>query len=252
MTQNLDVSSLGTAFEIVEAIVDSNGATVMELVEEVEKPKSTVYDHVTTLHKLEYLVVRDGRYYLSFEFLRLGDISRKDMEVYQAATKELENIASNSGEHAGLTIEEHGQAVVIATDEGPEAIPFKLHNGFRMSMHTAAPGKAILAFMPRETVQEVVDRWGLKEMTVNTITDRESLFTELDEIRSQKYAQDDEERLEGIRSVAVPIIDRGDRVRGALSISGPTHRLEEELFNEMYPEMLFQSANVVEALMNYN
>ncbi|WP_436347926.1 IclR family transcriptional regulator [Natronorubrum sp. FCH18a] len=240
------------SFEIIEEIVDRNGACISELTASMDRPKSTIYDHLSTLYELGYLVERDGTYTISSDFLRMGDISRQNKEIYQAASDELTRLADETGEYASLTIEEHGKAVIIATEEGEEAIPVNIHSGIMMGMHTAAPGKAILAFLDERRVSDIIDQHGLIKRTENTIVDPGELSEELAQIRERKYALDDEERLTGMRSIAAPVIDRNDRIRGSLTIYGPTNRISDQLFHEKFPELLMRSGNIVEVLMNYD
>lgn len=251
MNDSLPVQSIRTSFEIIEEIVDQNGASISDLSDAIDRPKSTIYDHVVTLHELTYLVQVDGEYHISSDFLRLGDVDRQQRQIYQAAADELERLASETGEYASLAIEEHGKAILIATEEGEEAIPVRVYNGIVMHMHTAAPGKAILPYLSEERVSDIIDQHGLVERTTNTITDRADLDEELERIRDHGYALDDEERLTGMRSVAAPIIDRNDRVRGSLTIYGPTNRIDDDRFYDDDPELLMRSANIVEVLMNY-
>ena len=252
MVRNLPVNSLRTSFAILEAVVDRNGAGVSELATELDRPKSTIYDHVVTLYELEYLTRVDGTYYLTSDFLRLGDCDRHNRKLYQAAKNELRRLADETGEYASLTVEEHGRAIIIATEEGDQAIPVHVYDGIRMNMHTAAPGKAILAFLPPERVDEIVATHGLPRRTANTITDRETLDAELERIRDDEYALDDEERLTGMRSIAVPVVDRDEQVQGSLCIYGPTNRIDDRLFTEEFPDKLLRAGNIVEVLMNYD
>uniref|UniRef100_UPI003EBCF134 IclR family transcriptional regulator domain-containing protein n=1 Tax=Halarchaeum sp. P4 TaxID=3421639 RepID=UPI003EBCF134 len=85
-----------------------------------------------------------------------------------------------------------------------------------------------------------------------TITDEEELFAELERTRERGYAIDDEERLRGLRCVAAPILSNEDRVLGAVSIAGPTNRLQGELFEEELPERLLETVNVIELNVTYS
>jgi DNA-binding IclR family transcriptional regulator len=55
-----------------------------------------------------------------------------------------------------------------------------------------------------------------------------------------------------MRSVAVPVIDSDDIVRGSRSVYGPTNRIDDELFYEEFPLLLLRSGNIVEVLLNYD
>lgn len=248
--KTLPVNSLRTTFRIIEAM-SREGVGISELARNLDIPKSTVHDHVVSLRELGCLVEEDEKYRPSLEFLRLGELTKNQIEVYQASKDQLDRLADETRDFVSLVVEENGKAVICHTNVGDESIPVNVYGGIRMHMHTTAAGKAILAFLPPERVERILDQHGLPALTDNTITDKDELFEELDEIRDQKYALDDEERLIGVRSVGVPIIDRQEKVRGSLTIYGPAKLISDELFKEEYPQLLLSSSNITEVSINY-
>lgn len=92
--------------------------------------------------------------------------------------------------------------------------------GKRVPLHNIAAGKAILAHLSEERVEEIIGQHGLEEWTERTITDREALFSELETIREQEYARNDGETFEGFRAVASPILHEGELL-GSIVVSGP-------------------------------
>lgn len=247
----LPVNALRNSFRIMENLAEENGAGISELADQLDLPNSTVHDHISSLRELGYVVRRDSLYYPSMELLRLGNIVLLQNKLYNSASSEMSRLASEINEHVSLIIEEHGKAVIIGTEEGEQAIPVQIYNGIRMHMHTGAAGKAILAYLSEQRQEYILDEYGLPPLTENTITDRAKLKREIEMIQERKYALDDEERLTGMRSVGVPIIDRHSEVQGALTIYGPTNRVEDELFYDEYPDLLLESVNIVEVLLNY-
>ena len=99
-------------------------------------------------------------------------------------------------------------------------------------------------------MERIVDEYGLEEMTDNTITDRDALFDELDATRERGYSLNDQEEVEGVRAVGAPVRDRTGRVLGAVSVSGPVSRMQEERFREDLPEKVKNTTNVIEANIN--
>src|SRR5699024_8298944 len=112
--------------------------------------------------------------------------------------------------------------------------------------HCISLGKAILAYLPQERIEEIIEQSELVQYTSQTITTREELLNELEQIRDQGYAFDNEEKIAGLKCVAAPVIDPDGRVLGALSISGPSSRMTGERFADELPEMVTRSANVIE------
>jgi IclR family acetate operon transcriptional repressor len=112
--------------------------------------------------------------------------------------------------------------------------------------------KAIMAHLPRERVNEIVERHELSASTPNTITDREILDDELARIREEGVAFDDEERIAGLRCVAAPILSKNDRALGAISVAGPSNRVRDDRFTEELPQRVLETVNVIELNVTYS
>jgi DNA-binding IclR family transcriptional regulator len=96
--------------------------------------------------------------------------------------------------------------------------------------YCTAHGKALLAFLTLEQIEELI-KDGLQKFTEHTIVDKQELFAELRKIRGNGYAFDLEERVLGVRCVAAPVFNSRDEVIGAIGISGmiqnmPLERME--------------------------
>lgn len=252
MTDNVPVKAAKTSFEIIHTLRDLEGAGVSELANELDKPTSTIHDHLRTLESEEYLVKSDGEYYVGTRFLEIGEQARERQKVYKIARQEVNNLADETGEHTNLMIEEHGHGIFLHKSRGHDAVQLDTHAGMRVPLQTTAMGKTILAFRPREEVESIVDRHGLPQITEKTITDRGELFTEIDEIADRGYAYDDEERVKGMRCVAAPITNEEGRAIAAVSVSAPKSRLRGEEFHEEVPDLILSSANVIEVNLTYS
>jgi DNA-binding IclR family transcriptional regulator len=245
------IRAVDTTLRIVETLNDSGTAGVTDLAREIGEPKSTVYNHLDTLTRRGYVVKDDGEYRLACRFLELGSMTRERYLVYRVARDEVTALAEETGELAGLVVEEHCYGVFLHRAKGSEAVHVDTHVGKRIHLHGAALGKAMLAFSPADHVEEVIDRRGLPALTDHTITDEDALHEELDRIRAEGVAFDDEERISGLRSVAVPLrTDDGD-VLGAISVAGPTSRLRGDRFRSELPDRLGSAANVIELNITY-
>lgn len=252
MAATTPVKAAKNSMEIVEAVRELGGAGVSEVAQHVSMPTSTVHDHLRTLTEEEYLVKKDSKYYIGSRFLQLGDHARSRRKVFTIAQPEVDKLAEKTGEHANLMIKEHDVGVFLYTAQGSEAVHLDTHSGMRVPLQTTALGKAIMAYLPRDEVEEIIDRRGLPEVTANTITNREQLFQQLDEIRERGFATDDEERVEGMRCVAVPITDEAERAIAAVSISGLKRRMEGDKFTQEIPNRVLRSANVIEVNLTYS
>lgn len=255
MTENEHTNRVKTtvkSFRLVQSLKELDGARVTDLADELEMGKSTVHNHLQTLLEEGYVIRRGEEYHLSLEFLELGGYIRNQMEIYGVAEPEIKALAEKTGELANFAVAERGKLVYIYRSKGKQAVDLDTYAGMRAHMHNTALGKAILAHSPRDRVESILDRHGMPSETANSITDRETLFEELEQIRSQGYAQDHEERLEGLRCVAAPIKSSDNVVRGAISVSTPKSRMRGERFNDEIPEEVRSAANVVELNLKYS
>jgi DNA-binding IclR family transcriptional regulator len=231
---------------IIDALRAEEALGVTELADRLDIAKSTAHYHVNTLREEGY-VVRDGsKYRLSLRFLRIGELTRSRVPIYETATEEIEKLASETDELAILAVEEQGMGVYLHKAAGENAIDIDAPIGRFAYLHNRAYGKAILAYLDESRVEEILDEHGLPQTTAQTITDRGELFDQLETIRAQGFAVNREESIEGIHGVAVPILDNDRTVLGGISLAGPSQRLTDEKMTDKYADLLSRARNVVE------
>lgn len=240
------VQAVQTALEIIEYLQSVESAGVTELANEVGRSKGTVHSHLTTLVQNHYLTKEDDQYQLSLRYLDLGETVKDRLSFYDVVSDELDDLATESGELAQFATEEHGQAVYLYKARGEKAVESASSVGKREYPHCISLGKAMLAYLPEERTEEIIEQNGLPRYTAQTITTRDELVEELAQIRDRGYAFDNEEKIEGLKCVAAPVIGPDDRVLGALSVSGPSSRMTGQRFTEELPQMVTRSANVIE------
>jgi len=246
------VRSSEKTLEILGAIRDLGEVGVTELADEMEMSKATVHHHLSTLEGKEYVVKNGSKYRIGLRLLEMGEHARRQTGVFEIARSEVDSLADRSGEIANLMVEEHGKGVYVHIAAGDQAVNLDTDEGTRQYLHTSALGKAILANMPPERFESVIERHGLPVQTSNTVTDRETLEAELEEIRDRGVAFDGEERAEGIRCVAAPITDNRGELIGAVSVSGPSTRMRDERFRKEIPEMVQDTATVIGINVSYS
>ncbi|MDG5759892.1 IclR family transcriptional regulator [Natronococcus sp. A-GB1] len=234
------------SIELLETIERLNGATVSELASECSLAPSTVYKHLVTLQSNGYLNERENTYYVGFRFLNLGEHARSRIDGLQIIEDAVQELTAKTDEEVDFTVEDHGRVMTIlesyhkwvkyGDDGGAER--YRARTGSYYHMHATATGKAILASYPRERVDAIVDRWSLPARTEQTITDRTELFAELERIAERGYAIDDQEYADGLRSVGVSVTGPDGGVVGAISVSGPSYRLQGDVLRTTIPEAI--------------
>ncbi|MBV0925158.1 IclR family transcriptional regulator [Halomicroarcula limicola] len=236
----------GKLLEIISALDDRGPQGVTELAASLDLPKSTVHYHLQVLDETGYVVQENQRYRLGLRFLEIGENTRRRIQLYEAAKPEVNELAAATGELAILMVEERGLGVYLYKQGGERAMDVDAPIGRHAYLHDRAIGKAILAHLPEERVEEIIGEHGLTQTTTETISTREELFDSLERVRSEGVAYNLGEAVEGLHAVAVPILTEDGEVLGGISIAGPAMRLEGERITEELPKQLFQAKNVIE------
>lgn len=248
---NHPVKAVTKSLAIIEALRENGGLRLTELATALELHKSTVHNHLSTLRDYGYVVKQGEQYQLSLKFLEVGGQRRQELELYSAAMDEMQDLASESGELVNLLVEDRGKGTYVAQIYGDEAVEVDTYVGIRTPLNATALGKAVLAYLSDDHVEQIINRHGLPAETEQTITSREELFEVREQIRNRGYAIDNEERLRGLRCVAAPIMAQ-DRVHGAISVSAPTSRMSGTAFDEEIPSIVKSAANVIEINLEYS
>lgn len=255
MSQNLSgdngVKTTQTAFAIVERLQELDGSGISELASEMGLAKSTIHRHLNTLQELGYVVREGDTFYVGLGFLNLGEYARTRKQEYVMAEPKVKEIARETEERAQFIVEEHGHGVYVYRARGSHAVRTDPGIGKHIPLHAVAAGKAILANLREQEVQRILNQRGLSQINEHTITNREALFEELKAIRKRGYSFNNQENIEGLRAVGVPVRGGDESVLGALSVSGPIHRMKGEWFESELPDLLLGTANELELNIKY-
>lgn len=247
------LKTVARAFDVLRALEELDGAGVTDLADHLDLSKSVVYNYLTTLREETFVVKEGSTYRLSLQFLLVGEYVRNQNTLYRIGKEEVEELAAETGEYAHLSTEQHGLSVNLYKVSGEKGVgsDYQTNKLQRADyLHFSATGKAILAHLPRERVEWIVDKYGLPQKTEKTITDRDALFEELEEIRERGYALNDEEEIKGLQAVGAPVLNRHDRVLGSISVSGPVRRMNDPEYHEEIVDSVVNAANVIEVNVN--
>jgi DNA-binding IclR family transcriptional regulator len=245
--ESVPIQSVKISLTIIQELIERDGATGTAIARVLKLPKSTANDHLRTLEELRFVVRTGGEYHVSCRFLQIGSMVRRQMPIYVAAQPELADLAKETGEHVLLMIEEDGLGVILIVEEGENVVNIDSFPGIYLRLHTTAMGKAILAHLPEERVDEIIARYGLPKRTPETTTEYDELREAMEQIRAEGYFVEDSGEIEGIRCMGAPIFGQG-KIAGAIGICGPTRRLKGGRLEELQDHLL-QKKNVIEINM---
>lgn len=239
------VKATTTSFTILEAVRDRNGAGVTELARELELAKSAVYKHLMTLTQLGYLVKEDTTYYLSLSFQGFGARARERYPIH-IAEPAIDNLAGTTGKIVNFMIYENGYGIYAYQARASGAGEPPASEYARVPLHATAGGKAILAYLPAEEQETVIEELGLPTFTEKTITDRDELEHELQSVRDRRIAFEREEFTTGYQCVGSPIMGSNTRAVGAVSVSGPTNEMTGKRLEEDTAGLVMSTAKSIE------
>jgi len=239
------LTTTATSLEILEMIAEDGGTTLRALVQKTGLAKSTVHKHLSTLQANDLIVKQGEQYLLGLHHLALGKQAVEMRDRYQLVKKEIEELRNRIEADMDFTVEENGRLILVseATRTVNESI---FVPGTKFYLHNTAAGKAILASFSEQRVTEILDEHGLPQRTSKTIQSRSSLLSELDAIQKRGYALNDGECVEGYRSVSSAIMNPDGSVLGAISIGGPTYRIDKARLKDNYADIILQTTNSIE------
>ncbi len=245
------IKSTKTSFEIIHALQEMGPSRLSSIAEQVQLPESTTHRHLNTLQDLRYVSRQGNLYQIGLRFARLGRTAQTRDPRYIQAESYVKDLANQTEERVQFVVEEHGLGIYLYQETGSKAVRIGSSVGRQAHLHCTAAGKMLLANYSADRVTEIIDRWGLPTYTEKTITDIDTLFEELERIKERGYAFNREEQVTGVNAVAVSV-QHNDTVIGVFSVSGPSHRLHGEWFEEQIPNLMLATANEFELDITYS
>lgn len=226
-------SSMGSverAFMILEFLNASNrGWNISEMSRKLNIPKSTAHLLVLTLDQLGYIKRAPGsrRFQLSTKISGLGRRALNANPLPAASLPHLRWLVQETQATAHVGILEKSQVVFVQKADGPGFIKFDTYIGKCSEIHCTGLGKALMAFQPEDTLQSLLRGYAFDRFTRKTISTKAQFLAQLERVRENGYAMDDEEEELGVRCIAAPIFS-GSRVVAAVSVTGTTYQLSQD------------------------
>ena len=240
------IKAVERAAGLLDALEADGPMGVSDLADQVGVSKGTTHTYLSTLENERLVASTAGEYRLSLQYLGLAERVRERTEIYDLAKTEVDKLAESTGERAQFAMLENGMVANVYRTRGEDAIRTTITVGQYDYPHYIAVGKAMLAHLPAERLETLIEEHGLPGRTERTITDPERLREHLPAVRERGYAVDDEERARGVRCVGAPILDDDSNVLGGISVSGPAQRMTDDRIGAELEDRLLRSANVIE------
>ena len=228
------MSQIEKAFKILEVLIKRREAlSVGELSQLSGVSIASTYRICLELANIDYLKKEKNEegYFLGVKFLQFNAAIQHSLNIANISIPHLEKLSGECREYSDLAILDNYEAVIVAQLDVPRGLKIANNLGARLPLNAASSGKVFLAYISKEDRQTFYKKAKLNSFTENTLTDINQLEQEVEKIRQNGYAIDNEEYAKGIWSVAAPVFDMKNVIAG-LSLIVPTVRVNDENKND--------------------
>ncbi|KUO48741.1 MAG: IclR family transcriptional regulator [Desulfitibacter sp. BRH_c19] len=235
------IQSVARAAKILDILATANREmALVEITNHLGLAKSTVHGLLSTLRKLNLVEQSgfNGKYRLGIRLFELGTIVSNNWDIRTVASPHIQRLLELLGETVHLVVMDNDEVLYVDKREWHHiSLRVVTQVGMRLPAHCTGVGKVLLAYMPASEVKGIVEKRGMPHFTKNTVTDLNRLMEDLEVIKLQGYAIDNEELISGVSCVAAPIYDNNGKVIGAISVSGPSGKIKGEKYSEIVEEI---------------
>jgi DNA-binding IclR family transcriptional regulator len=221
------VGVISKVLRILEALQgSSSGLGLKAICDQTGIHKSTAHRFLKHLERERYLIRTEaGAYLIGPRLSQLSARGNHEATLQAVARPILWELWKSTQETVNLAVLDQGTVLYVDVIESPHEFRLSSRVGTRRSVHVTALGKALMAFLPAETRENILSSIAFQPATPRTIGNLVQFRQELEKIRRQGYAVDDEEAVQGARCVSAPILNSGGEPIAAASVSGPVTRV---------------------------
>lgn len=216
------------ALTILEAVATTRGATLSELARATGLSTSKAFRLLASLERRGYLERRAGKAYdLGPKLLHLGHRAARGDPLMRAAAPVLDWLSERSGESTLLAVRVGLERVIIDSRDGRYGPQMAWPEDARLPLHSGPLGLCLLAYADRDVLEAAVAA-GLRRFTHQTLTSREELDRACAEVRREQVYVARHPYVEGVYSVASPVLGSDRRAVAAIAVVGDVGRLDPE------------------------
>ena len=230
------VPNLKRGLEVFELLAKNpDGLTLPEIAKTSGYSKSSIFRILCTLEDCGYVAKnKDERTFrMSRKLAALGYAAFGESNIVEKSMDILRQMRDKLGETSMLGTMLDDGCVMIEQAPGTQPFKFLGEIGMKIGFHASAPGKAMLAFLPRDEADKKIKKIKFQKYNENTIVERKDFLAELEKVKSCGYAFDKGEEIEGVNCVGAPILDAHGYPVAAIWITGPRERIRSEQLDDI-------------------
>lgn len=246
------VGVISKVFRILEAIEASpSGLPLKSICEVTRLNKSTAHRFLKHLEREGYLIrAEGGKYLIGPKLSQMGARADHKATLQGVSRPILSELWKSTRETVNLATLDKGDVLYIEVIESPHEFRLSSRVGSRRSLHATALGKALAAFLHEKHREQILSGLTFQPLTPKTIMNLVQFRQELERVRQQGFAVDDEETTPGARCVSAPILGADGEAVAAISISGPVTRVGRDQVDALAAAVM-QAAKAISAAMGF-
>ena len=218
--------TVDAALTLLEEVATARGATLSELARAAGMTTSKAYRLLGTLERRGYLERRSGKAYeLGPKLLHLGHRAARGHPLVRAAAPILERLGEAFGESVLLAVRVGLERVIVDTRDARYGPQLSWPHDARLPLHSGALGLCLLAYAPAEVLDAILAE-DLPAFTEHTVASPEALAHVLTEIHKEHVYTAKHSYVQGVYSIASPVLGSDRHAVAALSVVGAVARLD--------------------------
>jgi len=238
------VQAVNNAIDILDLLGDTEGELSMsEIGAKLSLTRSNVNKLLATLEGFGYVEYNryTGNFRLGVKTFQISQAYINKLNLIEISVQILTMVKEKLNESVYISVLRDGNVVYLNMVETDHAVRVLPRIGNVGPAYATATGKAQLAYKSNEEIERLYKE-GLTKVTDNTIADVDELEEELEKVKKQGYAVDDEEYEMDVRCVGAPIFDFMNNVIAGISVSAPLERLSEERIEKEVIPVIVEAA----------
>lgn len=221
-------------FSVLDCLAENRGLMkIQDISSKLGINQPTIHRYLTAMVESGY-VYQDPdslRYGLTMKICRLAYqvSSAMNMNMRMIVLPHMLEISRQQDTGSCFAVIQGLDAFYLDAIDKPSAIISSLMRiGKDAPLHCSGSGKIFLSQFTPEQIDEYIETRGLTPLTKNTITSKDALIKELEDIRKKGYALDHEECDLGVTCIAVPVFNYTDKIMAAMSVFDSTNIFTHE------------------------
>lgn len=226
-TEAYQVPALDRALTILELLAQHpDGMRMREIAEKLDLPANSVFRITGTLEERGYLMRHgeDMRYRLTRKLLSLGYAAVGEDKLIEHSLDVMQLLRDETQETVLVGVRADLQGVVLEQVAATQPVKFLVDPGTHFPLHTAAPGKVFVAFLPPAEREALIKRMKFARYNERTLDSRAKFEAEVENVLAAGYALDRAEQIEGLHCVGAPIFNHRGYPIAAIWVTGPSFR----------------------------